>query len=102
MRQVLTDRTSHIDATDLWAISPAPRVPVGFWRVIVVWIQEWCLWSVLPPVLSTLPWPAIWLSRLRSSEPLRFLARPRCCYCGDSIHGSTETAKSPVHDSRLD
>lgn len=29
-------------------------------------------------VLSTLPWSAICLSRLRSSEPLRFLARPRC------------------------
>src|ERR1700691_2714748 len=24
MRQVLTDRMSHIDAIDLWAISPAP------------------------------------------------------------------------------
>jgi len=40
LNETSADRsTSRIDAIDLWAISPA-RVPVGFWRVIVVWIQE--------------------------------------------------------------
>jgi len=65
MRQVLIDRTSRIDAIDLWAISPAPSAS----RVLA---SDCSLDSGVvslvssSAVLSTLPWPAIWLSRLRS------------------------------------
>jgi len=59
MRQVLIHRTSLIDATDLWAISPAPMS-----RVLAsdCSLNSGALSLVSSSaVFSTLPWRAIWL-----------------------------------------
>jgi enoyl-[acyl-carrier-protein] reductase (NADH) len=57
MRQVLIERTpSRIDAISAYRRRPvgdftSRRVPVGFWRVIVVWIQE-CVFHALVRALA--------------------------------------------------
>src|ERR1700676_2704880 len=107
MRQVLIERTpSRIDAIRAYRRRPAGdftsrRVPVGFWRVIVVWIQECVFGQSFRPCCLRCLGRRFGCRGCEARSLCAFWLDRDADYC-DSIHGSTESAKSPVHDSRLD